>query len=71
MQYNANSTLYNRHYANEKVQFDVQSASLRRPSVDGVLRMLTHMSLMCDPPALVHVPNEYLATLPRSCYHCT
>jgi hypothetical protein len=26
--------------------------------------MLTHMSLMCDPRALVHIPDEYLAALP-------
>ncbi|KFZ11199.1 hypothetical protein V501_04872 [Pseudogymnoascus sp. VKM F-4519 (FW-2642)] len=41
-----------------------QSAGLGRPSVDGVLRMLTHMSLMCDPRAPVHVPDEVLAALP-------
>jgi hypothetical protein len=64
MRHNANSALYNGHYANEKVRFDVQSAGLGRPSVDGVLRMLTHMSLMCDPRAPVHVPDEYLAALP-------
>ncbi|ELR08510.1 hypothetical protein GMDG_03209 [Pseudogymnoascus destructans 20631-21] len=29
-----------------------------------LLRMLTHMSLMCDPRAPVHVPDEYLAALP-------
>jgi len=64
MRHNANSALHNGHYANEEVQFNVQSTSLRRPSIDGVLHMLTHMSLMCDPCAPVHVPNEVLATLP-------
>ncbi|KAG9228633.1 hypothetical protein BJ875DRAFT_489673 [Amylocarpus encephaloides] len=64
MRHNANSALYNGHYANEKVRFDVQSAGLGRPSIDCVLRMLTHMSLMCDPRAPVHVPDEYLAALP-------
>jgi hypothetical protein len=64
MQHNANSALHNRHYANEKVRFNIQSASLRRPSVDGVLCMLTHMSLMCNPHALVHIPDDYLDTLP-------
>ncbi|OAF56554.1 hypothetical protein VC83_07319 [Pseudogymnoascus destructans] len=49
---------------NEKVQFDVQSAGLGRPSVDGILRMLMHMSLMCDPRAPVHIPDEVLAALP-------
>ncbi|KFY20821.1 hypothetical protein V491_03397 [Pseudogymnoascus sp. VKM F-3775] len=64
IRYNANSALYNGHYANEKVRFDVQSAGLGRPSVGGVLRMLTHMSLMCNPRAPVHIPEEYLAALP-------
>jgi hypothetical protein len=64
MRHNTNPALHNRHYANEKVRFDVQSAGLRRPSADGVLRMLTHMSLICDSRALVHVPKEVLAALP-------
>ncbi|OBT53129.1 hypothetical protein VE04_05757 [Pseudogymnoascus sp. 24MN13] len=64
MRHNANSALHNGHYANEKVRFDVQSAGLGRPSVDGVLKMLTHMSLMCDPRAPVHVPEEVLDALP-------
>jgi hypothetical protein len=63
MRYNANSALYNGHYANKKVRFDVQSAGLGRPSASGVLRMLTHMSLMCDPRAPVHVPDDYLDAL--------
>ncbi len=46
------------------MRFDVQSAGLERPSVDGVLRMLTHMSFMCNPRAPVHVPDEVLAALP-------
>ena len=64
MRHNANSALHNGHYTNEKVRFNVQSTSLRRPSIDGVLRMLMHMSLMCDPRAPVHVPDEVLAALP-------
>jgi len=46
------------------VRFDVQSAVLERPSADGVLRMLTHMSLMRDPRAPIHVPDDVLAALP-------
>ena len=64
IQHNANSALYNRHYTNEKVWFDVQSAGLGCPSVDGVLKMLTYISLICNPRAPVHVPDKYLAALP-------
>ncbi|KAH6711265.1 hypothetical protein BKA61DRAFT_435039, partial [Leptodontidium sp. MPI-SDFR-AT-0119] len=48
----------------KRVRFDVQSAVLERPSHDGVLRMLTHMSLMRDPHAPIHVPDDVLAALP-------
>ncbi|KFY31487.1 hypothetical protein V493_01062 [Pseudogymnoascus sp. VKM F-4281 (FW-2241)] len=64
MRHYANSALHNGHYANEKGRFDVQSAGLGRPSVDGVLRTLVHMSLMCDPRAPVHIPEEVLDALP-------
>jgi len=63
MRYNPNSAVYNGSYINERVRFDVQSAVLERPSADGVLRMLTHMSLMRDPRAPVHVPDDVLAAL--------
>ncbi|KAH6714804.1 hypothetical protein BKA61DRAFT_674126 [Leptodontidium sp. MPI-SDFR-AT-0119] len=55
--------LYNGAYINERVPFDVLSAILERPSADSILRMLTYMSLMRDPRALVHVP-DVLAALP-------
>jgi hypothetical protein len=42
----------------------MQSAVLECPSADGVLRMLTHMSLMRDPRAPIHVPDDVLAALP-------
>lgn len=64
MRHNPNSAVYNGSYINERVRFDVQSAVLERPSTDGVLRMLTHMSLMRDPRAPVHVPDDVLAALP-------
>jgi hypothetical protein len=64
MRHNPNSAVYNRSYINERVRFDVQSAVLERPSADGVLRMLTHMSLMRDPRALIHIPDDVLAALP-------
>jgi len=56
--------VYNRAYINERVPFDVLSAVLKRPSADGILCMLTHMSFMLDPRALVHVPDDVLAALP-------
>jgi hypothetical protein len=46
------------------VPFDVLSAVLERPSADGILRILTHISLMRDPRAPVHVPDDVLAALP-------
>jgi len=64
MRHNPNSAAYNGAYINEKVRFDVLSAVLERPSADDILRMLTHMSLMRDPRAPVHVPDSVLAALP-------
>ncbi|KAG9244780.1 hypothetical protein BJ878DRAFT_479840 [Calycina marina] len=64
MRHNPNSAVYNGSYINERVRFDVESAVLERPSTDGVLRMLTHMSLMRDPRAPIHVPDDVLAALP-------
>ncbi len=37
---------------------------LERPSIDGVLRILTYISLIRDPRAPVHVPDNVLAALP-------
>jgi hypothetical protein len=64
MRHNPNSGVYNGAYINERVGFDVLSAVLERPSADGILRMLTHMSLTRDPRAPVHVPDDVLAALP-------
>ncbi|KAH9209210.1 hypothetical protein DL95DRAFT_438073 [Leptodontidium sp. 2 PMI_412] len=63
IRHNPNSAVYNGAYINERVPFDVLSAILERPSADSILRMLTYMSLMRDPRALVHVP-DVLAALP-------
>lgn len=57
MRHNPNSAVHNRW-------FDVQSAVLERPSADGILRMLTHTSLMRNPCAPIHVPDVVLAALP-------
>ncbi|PMD59339.1 uncharacterized protein K444DRAFT_530284, partial [Hyaloscypha bicolor E] len=58
MRYNPNSAIYNKSYINKR------SAVLERPSADGVLRILTHMSLIYDPRTPIHVPNNILAILP-------
>jgi hypothetical protein len=46
------------------VWFDIQSAILERPSADGVLYILIHISLMRDPRAPIYVPDNVLAVLP-------
>ncbi len=46
------------------MRFDVQSAVLERPSTNGILRMLTHTSLIRNPCAPIHVPDVVLAALP-------
>ena len=63
IRYNPNSAIYNRSYINERVRFDVQSAVLERPSVDGVLRILIYMSLIRDPCAPIYILDDVLATL--------
>jgi hypothetical protein len=60
--------VYNRAYINKRVPFNVLSAVLERPSIDGILYMLTYMSLMRDPRALVHMPNNVLTALPPDLY---
>jgi len=63
MRHNPNSAVYNEAYINKKVPFNVLFAVLERPFIDGIFRMLTHMSLMRDPRALVHVPDDVFAAL--------
>jgi len=56
--------VYNKAYINKQVLFDILSAVLKQPSVDGVLRMLTHISLIQDPCALIYILDNVLAALP-------
>ncbi|KAG4427613.1 hypothetical protein IFR05_016905 [Cadophora sp. M221] len=51
------------HLPQSGTGFDVQSAVLECPSADGILRMLTHTSLMRNPCAPIHVPDVVLAAL--------
>ncbi|KAF8846611.1 hypothetical protein BDZ45DRAFT_787526 [Acephala macrosclerotiorum] len=68
IRHNPNSTIYNEAYIDKKVPFDVLSIVLERPSTNGILRIFTHMSLMRDPRAPVHVPDDVLAALPSDPY---
>jgi hypothetical protein len=63
MRHNPNLVVYNGAYINEIVEFDVLSTILKRLSVDSILRILTHMSLIRNPRALVDVPNNVLIVL--------
>ena len=38
---------------------------MERPSVDGLTRAFTHMSITCDPRAPKNVPKHIKDTLPR------
>jgi hypothetical protein len=60
--------VYNRTYINKRVLFNVLSTVLKRPSIDSILCILTYISLIRDPRALVHVPNNVLIALPLDLY---
>jgi hypothetical protein len=58
MRHDPRTGIFSGSYLNEKVRFDVQSAFLDWPSMDGLTKAFTHMSLTCDPRAPKHVPQE-------------
>jgi hypothetical protein len=64
MRHDPRTGVFSGSYLNEKVRFDVQSAFLDRPSMDGLTKAFTHMSLTCDPRAPKHVPQEVMDALP-------
>ena len=64
MRHNPRTGVFSRSYLNEKVRFDVQAAFLDRPSMDGLTKAFTHMSLTCDPRAPKDVPKEVMKALP-------
>jgi hypothetical protein len=64
MRHNPNSGVYNGSYINKRVGFNVLFAILERPSANGILQMLTYISLTRDPRALVEVLNDVFVTLP-------
>jgi hypothetical protein len=64
MRHEQNSAIFG-VYLNTRVRFDIQSAVMERPSVDGLTRAFTHMSITCDPRAPKNVPKHVKAALPR------
>jgi hypothetical protein len=65
MRHNPNSGIFNSVYLNSRVRFDIQSAVIERPSVDGLTRAFTHISIRCDPRAPKDMPPDIKDTLPR------
>ena len=64
MRHDPKTGVFSGSYLNEKVRFDVQSAFLDQPSMDGLTKAFTHMSLTCDLRAPKYVPQEVLVALP-------
>jgi hypothetical protein len=58
MRHDPRTGVFSGSYLNEKVRFDVQSAFLDLPSMDGLTKAFTYMSLTCDPRAPKHVSQE-------------
>jgi hypothetical protein len=65
MRHEQNSAIFTGAYLNARVRFDIQSAVMERPSVDGLTRAFTHMSITCDPRAPKDVPKHVKDALPR------
>ena len=63
MRHDPNSGIFNA-YLDRRVRFDIQSAVMGRPSVDGLTCAFTHMSIRCDPRAPADVPKDIRANLP-------
>jgi hypothetical protein len=64
MRQDSNSGVFSAAYLNTRVQFDIQSAVMERPSIDGLTRAFTHMSIRCDPRAPKNVPRHVKDALP-------
>lgn len=63
MRHNSKSDIF-QAYVNERVTVDVQAAFLERSSKKALIRVFAHMSLTCDPRALINVNAEMLNNLP-------
>jgi hypothetical protein len=64
MRHNLNTGIFNTSYLNQRVRFDIQSAVMEQPSVDGLTCAFTHMSIRCDPRAPKDVPKHIRRALP-------
>jgi hypothetical protein len=60
--------VYNKAYINKRVLFNVLSTVLKQPFIDGILYILTYISLICDPYALVYMLDNVLIPLPLDLY---
>jgi hypothetical protein len=65
MRHEQNSVIFTGAYLNTRVRFDIQSAVIERPSINGLTRAFTHISITCDPRAPKDVPQHIKDTLPR------
>ena len=64
IRHNPKTGVFSGSYLNEKVRFDVQAAFLDRPSIDGLTKAFTYMSLTCNLHAPKDVPKEVMKALP-------
>src|SRR5579871_5658521 len=64
MRHDPNTRIFNASYLNQRVRFDIQSAVMERPSVDGLTRAFTHMSIRCDLRAPKDIPKHIRRALP-------
>jgi Protein of unknown function (DUF3435) len=64
MKHDPNTGIFNAFYLNQKVRFDIQSAVIEWPSVDGLTCAFTHISIRCDLHAPKDVPKHIRRALP-------
>jgi hypothetical protein len=64
IRHNPDSGISNSAYLNARVRFNIQLAVMERPSVDGLTRAFTHMSITCDPRAPKNGPKHIRDVLP-------
>jgi hypothetical protein len=55
IRHNLKTGVFSKLYLNKKVKFDVQSTFLDRPSINGLTKAFTYISLTCDLYTLKHV----------------
>jgi hypothetical protein len=64
MRHDLRTGVFSGLYLNEKVRFNVQAAFLDWPSIDGLTKAFTYISLTYDPRAPKDVPKEVIKALP-------